>query len=190
MAEIYVSTDIEADGPIPGPHSMLSFASAAYAEDKTLVSTFHANLELLPDAKGHPSTMAFWDQHPDAWAASRTDLQRPEDAMPRYATWLDGLPGRPVFVGYPAAFDFLFVYWYLIRFAGRSPFSHSALDMKTLAMAMLGVGYRDATKRRMPKRWFDPLHHTHVALDDAIEQGALFCNMLRELKTSREQGRR
>ena len=28
--EIYVSTDIEADGPIPGPHSMLSFGSAAY----------------------------------------------------------------------------------------------------------------------------------------------------------------
>ena len=28
--EIYVSTDIEADGPIPGPNSMLSFASAAY----------------------------------------------------------------------------------------------------------------------------------------------------------------
>ena len=34
--EIYVSTDIEADGPIPGPHSMLSFASAAYRADKTL----------------------------------------------------------------------------------------------------------------------------------------------------------
>jgi hypothetical protein len=29
-SEIYVSTDIEADGPIPGPNSMLSFASAAY----------------------------------------------------------------------------------------------------------------------------------------------------------------
>ncbi len=29
--EIYISTDVEADGPIPGPHSMLSFASAAYA---------------------------------------------------------------------------------------------------------------------------------------------------------------
>ena len=36
-AEIYVSTDVEADGPIPGPHSMLSFASAAYLVDKTLV---------------------------------------------------------------------------------------------------------------------------------------------------------
>ena len=32
-SEIYVSTDVEADGPIPGPHSMLSFASAAYTED-------------------------------------------------------------------------------------------------------------------------------------------------------------
>jgi hypothetical protein len=30
----------------------------------------------------------------------------------------------------------------------------------------------------MPKQWFDPLPHTHIALDDAMEQGALFCNML------------
>jgi hypothetical protein len=30
--EIYVSTDVEADGPIPGPNSMLSFGSAAYTE--------------------------------------------------------------------------------------------------------------------------------------------------------------
>jgi len=37
-------------------------------------------------------------------------------------------------VGYPAAFDFLFVYWYLIRFTGESPFSHSALDLKTYAV--------------------------------------------------------
>ena len=32
----------------------------------------------------------------------------------------------------------------------------------------------------MPKHWFDEYAHTHVALDDAIEQGALFCNMLAE----------
>jgi hypothetical protein len=89
------------------------------------------------------------------------------------------LPGKPVFVGYPAAYDFLFVYWYLMRFAGESPFSHSALDIKTFAMALLKTDYRDATKRKMPKAWFDKLPHTHVALDDAIEQGALFCNMLR-----------
>ena len=30
MNEIYISTDVETDGPIPGPHSMLSIGSAAY----------------------------------------------------------------------------------------------------------------------------------------------------------------
>ena len=43
----------------------------------------------------------------------------------------------------------------------------------------------------MPRRWFDPLPHTHEALDDAIEQGALFCNMLAEnLKRARGFRRR
>jgi len=67
-----------------------------------------------------------------------------------------------------------------MRFVGRSPFSHSALDIKTYAMALLGTTYRGSSKRMMPKRWFDPIPHTHVALDDALGQGALFCNMLKE----------
>lgn len=180
--EIYVSTDVEADGPIPGPHSMLSFGSAAYTGDKELVATFSANLETLPGATAHPETAKWWATQPEAWAACRADLEEPAAAMRRYADWVDGLDGAPVFVGYPAAYDFLFVYWYLVRFVGRSPFSHSALDIKTLAMALLGRGYRDSTKRNMPKRWFDELPHTHRALDDAIEQGALFCNMLAELR--------
>ena len=33
MPEIYVSTDVEADGPIPGPNSMLSFGSAIMAPE-------------------------------------------------------------------------------------------------------------------------------------------------------------
>ena len=180
--EIYVSTDVEADGPIPGPHSMLSFASAAYRADKTLIDTFTRNLELLPGAAPHPKTEAWWKTQPEAWAACRKGLHEPGAAMRDYAGWLQRLPGKPVLVGYPAAYDFMFVYWYLIRFTGESPFSHSALDIKTLAMAALGCGYRDATKRRMPRRWFDPAPHTHVALDDALEQGALFCNILAELR--------
>lgn len=35
--EIYISTDVETDGPIPGVNSMLSFASAAYNEKKELL---------------------------------------------------------------------------------------------------------------------------------------------------------
>jgi hypothetical protein len=182
MPEVYVSTDFETDGPIPGPHSMLSLGSAAYAADGTLIGTFEANLDLLPGAAGHPETMAWWDRNRKAWRAARENPRPAEEVMPEYVAWVKSLPGKPVFVAYPAGFDFLFVYWYLIRFAGESPFSHSALDMKTLAMALLKLEFRAATKRHMPRRWFSRRPHTHRALDDAIEQGELFCNMLRELR--------
>jgi hypothetical protein len=157
---------------------MLSFASAAYTAGGELLATFSANLVTLPGADGHATTMAWWETQPQAWAACRADQQDPADAMVRYKTWLDELPGRPVFVGYPAAYDFMFVYWYLIRFAGSSPFAHSALDIKTYAMALLGTDYRATVKRTMPRSWFGKSPHSHVALDDAKEQGALFCAML------------
>ena len=180
MDEIYISTDVETDGPIPGPHSMLSIGSAAYTADKVLVSTFSANLETLPGAQPDPKTAEWWKTQPEAWAACRKNLESPEDAMKRYVAWIKSLEGKPVFVAYPVAFDFTFVYWYLIKFAGENPFGHSALDIKTFAMALLKKSYRESSKRSMPKRWFDDLPHTHIALDDAIEQGAMFCNMLRE----------
>jgi hypothetical protein len=180
MTELYVSTDVETDGPLPGVNSMLSLGSAVYKADKTLVSTFSVNLETLPEAQGHPTTMAWWKTQPEAWDACRKDPEPATEAMRRYLAWLKALPGKPVFVGYPAGFDFLFVYWYLMRFTGESPFSYAALDVKTYAMAVLGTRFRETVKRRMPKHWFDALPHTHVALDDALEQGALFCNMLAE----------
>lgn len=178
--EIYVSTDIEADGPIPGPNSMLSFASAAYLADKTLVATYSANLHTLPGAVADPRTSAWWKQFPEAWEACRQDPRAPEAVMPEYCSWLEQLPGKPVFVGWPAAWDFMWIYWYLVRFAGQRPFSETALDVRSYAMAMRRTEYCKTGKRYLPQRWFDELPHTHVALDDAREQGALFCNMLAE----------
>ena len=169
---------------------MLSFGSAALLADGTMVGTFTANLETLDGATGHPSTMEFWANNHAAWNETRTDLQHPIDAMSAYVTWLKALPGIPVFVGYPAAYDFLFVYWYLMNFVGESPFSHSALDIKTFAMALTGKPYRGSTKRNMPKRWLPESPHTHVAIDDAIEQGQLFINMLKERPWTRRSGRR
>ncbi len=186
--EVYVSVDIEADGPIPGPHSMLSLGAAAFTIDwsgpprAAEVGTWTANLDTLDGATGDPQTMAWWGSQPAAWAACRTDLQPPATAMAGFTTWLAALPGRPVFVAYPAGFDFTFVYWYLVRFTGGSPFSHAALDMKTMAMTLLGTTFRDTTKRTFPARWRGAGRHTHVALDDAREQGEIFCAMLIEAR--------
>ena len=182
LPEIYVSTDVETDGPIPGPYSMLSIGCAAYLADKTLVGTFSANLETLPGATGHPRTMAWWETQKEAWDAHRKNCLSPEKAMADCLAWLRSLPGLPVFVGFPVTFDFMFVQWYLFRFTSSSPFRHSGIDLRTLGMALTNSNWQRTTKEHLPRRWWDPLPHTHVALDDALEQGAMFCNMLEELR--------
>lgn len=179
MTEIYVSVDIETDGPIPGPNSMLSFGAAAFNMQGKMIGTFERNLELLPEAQGNPDTMAWWKTQPEAWEEARRAPVAPEAAMRAFVVWLRSLPAKPVFVGYPAGFDFLFVYWYLIKFAGESPFSFSALDIKSYAMAVLRTEYRDTVKKNMPQNWFPKdRRHTHKALDDAVEQGMLFMNIM------------
>jgi hypothetical protein len=183
MSEIYVSTDIEADGPIPGVYSMLSLGSAAFDEDGELISTFSANLESLHEAVRHQKNMAWWKKNPEAWTACRENTMPPKTVMKDYVFWLKGFSGDLVFVGYPAALDFMFVYWYLMRFVGNSPFSHSALDIRSYAMSIIGESFKKASKRSMPKRWFKGCpKHSHKALDDAIEQGIIFCNMRAERK--------
>lgn len=183
--ELYVSTDIETDGPTPGLNSMLSLGSAVYDARKRLIGTFSANLQTLPEAAPHPVTQKWWTGQPEAWRLCREDTESPPVVMERYRDWVERLPGRPVFVGYPVTFDFSFVNYYLMRFSGANPFGFAALDIKTYAMAVLGGEFRGTVKREMPAHWFDDLPHTHVALDDAIEQGALFCNLLHE---RRERG--
>ena len=101
--EIYVSTDVEADGPIPGPNSMLSFGSAAYLADKSLVGTFEANLETLSGAQGDARTMEWWKGQPEAWQAEYTSellnvlhvLTLLIDLEPRQAALLDRICAGP-----------------------------------------------------------------------------------------------
>lgn len=180
-SEVFISVDVETDGPIPGPNSMLSIGAAAFLPDGSLVSTFSANLETLPDAIPNSDTMKWWSENQKAYDETRKNTLPPEQAMQQFATWVDKQKGKPVFVGYPAGFDFLYVYWYLIKFNnGYSPFSFSALDIKTYAMAMMKSEYRQSTKKNMPKHWFPDDKHTHISVDDAIEQGKLFINMYKE----------
>lgn len=181
--EVYISVDIESNGPIPGPNSMLSIGAAAFSMDGELLGTFSANLEELSGSSGEASTMEWWSTQKEAWEACRKDLVNPETAMRNFSSWVGTMGSNPVFVGYPAGFDFLFVYWYLIKFIGKSPFSFSALDIKTYACAVLALPYRESTKRNMPKDWFPKTKHTHVAVEDALEQGELFMNMLKFRKS-------
>lgn len=185
--EIYISMDIESDGPIPGKNSMLSLGAAAFLSSGKLVDTFSINLVPLSGAKQDPKTMTeFWEKNPEAWKAATDNPFVAGAAMNKFYEWVEDTAHKhkkkPVAAAYPAGFDFMFVYWYLIEFCGKSPFSFSCLDIKSLVMPILKKGYRNCTKRNMPKRWFSDDPHTHVAVEDAIEQGKLLCNILKEIK--------
>ena len=79
--------------------------------------------------------------------------------------------GRPVMVAYPAAFDAMWITWYLHRFTSGDPFRRRCIDLKTLAMQLIGGGYANVAKRNMPPSWLPGRRHRHVAIEDAIEQG-------------------
>ena len=186
--EVYISIDVETDGPIPGPHSMLSLGAAAYVEREgqgVLVSTFSENLLELHDAAMHPATKSeFWDKNPEAWAACRKDCVTPSFALARFVQWVNRYgveEGRKaVCVAYPAGFDWTWVYWYLIKFGFESPFGFQCLDIKSYASATLALPFRETTKKVFPAHWQSEQPHTHVAVEDAVEQGALFMAMMIE----------
>jgi hypothetical protein len=160
---------------------MLSLASAVFdGQSEEPLASFSMNLEVLEGAVRDPDTTLFWEKHPEAYAATRIYPWPVVVVMREYVGWLRELKGRPVFVGYPAAFDSLFVFWYLHTFAEDNPFGWQALDIKTYAMAVLGTSFSSSVKANFPAKWFsDKKPHTHVALEDAIEQGVLFTRILK-----------
>jgi hypothetical protein len=194
--DVYISADVETDGPIPGPYSMLSFAL-------TVVGRFDGHaFERVPDraltfaARLQPISEEF---EPEALEVNRLNREEliahgtaPEEAMNEAGAWVRDQvgAGRAVLVAYPVAFDWSFLYWYFERFAnGGSPFGHSScLDIRTFFLATAGTVFDEASKDVMPRFLLPTAPHTHDALDDAVEQGQLFANLFEWALHERRRG--
>ena len=122
---VFVTTHIHTDGPIPGPHSLLTLTSAAQPRAGGPISTFGLNVRELPGATLHPGALERWRRRPEDWLASHRASRPPAAAMTAYRRWVDRLPGTAVLVVDTARPDYLFLYWYLQRFTGRWPFSRT-----------------------------------------------------------------
>ena len=185
--EIYVSIDVESDGPAPGLYSMLSIGLRAYspfapgALEAGLA--YEANLHRLPDAKQHPETMAWWAKHPEAYARTRQNPRDPAEVMREIAAWAKVLPGTPRLVGYPILYDGMFLLWYMHAFAGECPFGFSGVDVASYAMPVMHREYGDCKVKNMPPHWLAGRRPglTHGAADDAQDQGRMFVNMLHDV---------
>jgi len=184
--DIYISADVETDGPVPGPFSLLSFGLAAvgrydgahFERWPPHEQTFYRELRPISD-----------EFQPEALAINGLDRERlrregrdPREAMAQAASWVNDISAghRPVLVAYPVAFDWAFLYWYFEQFApDGSPFGHSScLDIRTQYQALAGTVFDRSGKAAMPDFLLPSAPHTHNALDDAVEQGELFANLL------------
>lgn len=185
---MYVSVDIEADGPTPSQNNLLSIGAAKFDQNGQFIDSFQVNLLEREDGKADPNTMReFWDKNPKAWKASRENAVEPNIAMYRFDQWLDETNAKPLFVGYPVTYDFMWIYDYSFRYLGYCPFGFQGIDIKTAASLAMNIPFHLATKRRMPSNWFNPhVKHTHVAREDAIEQGYLWISVLEAHGTIRK----
>ncbi len=121
--DAYFSADVETDGPIPGPFSMLSFGLV-------FAGTFDGSRYRRPDEFNicfyrelQPISEEF---QAEALAVNGLDRARliregepPRKAITAAAHWIYEVAGRarPVLVAYPLSFDWSWLYWYFVRFS-------------------------------------------------------------------------
>lgn len=176
LPEYYVAVDVEADGPIPGPYSMLSLGMAVAG---------HSDLRFYTELQPISSEFV-----PEALAVSGLDRERlsreaphPRAAMQAAADWVNGLRkvGRPVFLAAPAVWDGMFVHWYFMRFLGKSPFgaTGSGVDLRSYWMGLHGSEWV-ATRKGTIKHTLglSGVAHTHHAGEDAAELATVFTAVL------------
>ncbi len=184
---IYISGDVEFDGPLVGRNSMTSFAL-------TVAGRHRAGGEFerpLPDDPYYRTLLRpiGFDYDPETFAVSglnRRDLMsagtEPVEAMTSASRFVAEAAGdaKPVLVLHPVAVDWAWLHYYWTRFDPNGcPFGYNAaVDLRSIYMGMSGVDYVGSAPKRMPESFRTDLPHTHDALDDARHQGAIFASIM------------
>ena len=183
--DVYFSADVETDGPIPGPFSILSFAMVFagtfdgnnFVRPQAYDDHFYAELKPISDEYQQEALMVN--------GLDRNFLcdhgRDPKVAMEEAYKWINLIGGdrQPVLVAYPLSFDWTWLYWYFTKYCSLgSPFGHSrCFDIKTALAVKNKLPISRAGRSQLPLKLTSTRRHTHHALDDAIEQAEIFANL-------------
>jgi hypothetical protein len=183
--DAYFSADVETDGPIPGPFSMLSFAIVyagsfdghRFERPKNYERYFYQELK--------PISNQFEEEALKVNGLDRDRLCRegltPKHVMTEASRWVKNNSGEanPVLVAYPLSFDWSWLYWYFVRFSTEgSPFGYSrCFDIKTALSVKARIPICRAGRARLDPGLGSKRAHTHHAIGDAIEQAEIFANI-------------
>lgn len=146
--------DIEADGPIPGDYSMVSFA--AVIVKPALTKTFFAELKPI-SSNWEPENLKV-----TGYSREQT-LQFPDPLaeMLRFYDWvLENTSKKPRFIA-DNGFDWMFMAWYFYHFLGKNPFGFSPWNLSSLFKGLSKRSFKNFSHLRKTP-------HTHHPLDDAM----------------------
>lgn len=183
---VYFSVDVEASGPVPGLYNLVSIGAVPVVRKNAAwapaTETFY--VELQPIAPGFdPDAMAVHGIPRERLEKEGTPADR---AMRRLREFvLEALRrggGRAVFVGHNAVFDWAYVSYYFEALGVPNPFGYKAIDLKSLAMGRLRIGWFDTSKENLaallPSLPPQDPGKAHRADYDALYQALILCALL------------
>lgn len=154
MSNIVV--DVEADGPVPGLYSMVSFG-AVLVEDMS--KTFYGQLRPISE-KWVPEALAVSGHTREECLT----FQDPVIVMRDFAGWVLDVAkvekGRVIFWADNNGFDWQYINYYFHAFHGANPFGFSSQNINSLYKGLTRDAYASFKHLRKTK-------HTHHPVDDA-----------------------
>ena len=165
-----ISVDVETSGPNPADYDLLSIGACTLIEPR---QTFYVELQ--------PVSMRFTDEALQVHGLDLKELQqkgkKPADALEMFKAWLaESIPSTtpPLFLGFNAPFDWMFVNDYFFHYLGENPFGHSALDIKSFYMGAARVPWGSTSMKNISQ-----VALKHNALQDACDQASLFARIVK-----------
>lgn len=184
---LYFSFDIEADGPSPAKNSMLGFALVVFDQDKTIKGTFERNIAPIDGHEQDPETIE-WFTSPHNIAAYNylaTNQVTPGDFVRDLVSFINLFADQPKkWIAAPAAYDWQWLnYYYHAFYPAETPFVKLAFKAECISSYFTQyAALKNMTRGQSAQLWkdlTDQLPHTHKALDDAMEQGIVFINLMK-----------
>lgn len=179
--ESWISVDVETSGPAPGIHSLLSIGACLVEDPDT---DFYIELKPVTDA-ATASALAISGFTLEGLRATGAP---PAEAMAAFEHWLaEAVPAGhvPIFAGFNAPFDWMFVADWFWRYLGRNPFGHSAIDIKSFYLGFAGGSWAGTSMSEVAPLYRGGQQLSHNALQDAKDQAELFRAMIADAQARR-----
>jgi hypothetical protein len=182
--KLYLSFDIEADGPSPTVNSMLSIGIYGFNGRGDEVVSYQRNIEPLRNRIMDKQTKEdFWDKNPEMYEFIRTNRISPQQCMSEIADIYNKYKNthKITWVAWPSAYDWQWLNSYYHEF-GPNDKPDIGFSAKCISTALWIYCKQNGLSKRQEKELWTELRGcesvTHNPLDDSRCQGKVMFGLM------------